>query len=653
MEKLMSASHVSDPPPWRRPIVWSEGAAWCTTPMSPDFLTRSPVAAMRPGFRKEYSPSDPVPYVKSHYMAEVEKRNGDVTWHMRTDFPKKPEADAESEVESRSDSPQALAQDSDHGTEVEPLNDPPIPEAEDPDNRSANANHLRIQTTPTFNWIWSRMLVRKLPVKSIQGHIFQKNRVFELTFRSVARRQDHNRVVFEVHAVLEAAPPSKSSCVRGRMYWLISDYVDPPHFEAFLVDLPADDITHVLHHIPSIYSVGDFSSGAGGFSEGFRRAGFRIIFGVDKDAHAAARWQLNNRDAEFHNADIKAVIEEKEKGTYPSQISKWHCLRHHGKRLKEVQAKVLRAHWLFSRSGQSWARDALLSQANVSKNDSANSGGAKNEENRGLFSCVGDITQLFRPYWICVENVPGLILPSNRVHLCKLVGDLLSNGYGEVGWRVQCASNFGVPQTRRRVILFAALAGLTLPDFSDPTHASDSPTHLPLLDLHAAIGDLNHYNPRSDNDRGSPRYKAPGDAGTEIHHHATGYRPDFDMQKWGKADWDGLSKHYGKRLLTVREVARIQSLPDNFHLSGSIPNQYKQVGNAVPPLLAAAWANSLRKAILKDYPALEGTFGEAGAATTPTLYSRSDTAGHKRGAEKLGPAPEEDIVGSNKRSRRA
>jgi len=52
--------------------------------------------------------------------------------------------------------------------------------------------------------------------------------------------------------------------------------------------------------------------------------------------------------------------------------------------------------------------------------------------------------------------------------------------------------------------------------------------------------------------------------------------------------------------LTIDEVKRLQTFPDDFTLSGSIENQWRQIGNAVPPKLAEAIAESVRDYLKND-----------------------------------------------------
>ena len=162
-------------------------------------------------------------------------------------------------------------------------------------------------------------------------------------------------------------------------------------------------------------------------------------------------------------------------------------------------------------------------------------------------------------------------------------------GY-HVVYKLLTAADFGVPQTRERVIIVGTRKD-KLPPFEYPKPILSAKN---WLTLRQSIGDLeeidegktaNHYwsKAKKNNGQGNSIVSAdkPGPTMRTEHHGNIEYH------------WNG------KRRLSAREAARIQSFPDEFIFYPSTSSAYKQIGNAVPPVLAWHLANSMNKFLNK------------------------------------------------------
>jgi len=221
-----------------------------------------------------------------------------------------------------------------------------------------------------------------------------------------------------------------------------------------------------------------------------------------------------------------------------------------------------------------------------------------NDPNNFLYQEYLRIVKYVMPKYFLIENVPGMIKGEDfKKFFKKMIQDFMNTGY-VVKYQILRASDYGVPQLRERVIIVGARNDIKFHfNFPKPTHSKDGFIRLDnfhlekWVTLKEAIGDLlENYDERIPNHVGT-RYKVVLDG-------FQGNRP---------LDWDkpsptiiGRSIHPHpnlKRRLTIRENARIQSFPDDFVFYGSIISQYRQVGNAVPPILAFRLAQEMMKAL--------------------------------------------------------
>jgi DNA (cytosine-5)-methyltransferase 1 len=193
----------------------------------------------------------------------------------------------------------------------------------------------------------------------------------------------------------------------------------------------------------------------------------------------------------------------------------------------------------------------------------------------GLYRAMVEVVSRIRPKVFVAENVKGLLMKHNAKSLERVLTDFKALGY-DVSFQLYNAADYGVPQSRERVIIVGTRPDV--PKFQAPKPTHNSQAHVTVKQ---AIGDLvtapeneefNHIWSRASKsaEQGSRRMVAD--------------RPGYTI----RAECHGnIQFHYElPRRISMREAARLQSFPDKFIFDSKLRETERQVGNAVPPVLA-------------------------------------------------------------------
>jgi DNA (cytosine-5)-methyltransferase 1 len=199
-----------------------------------------------------------------------------------------------------------------------------------------------------------------------------------------------------------------------------------------------------------------------------------------------------------------------------------------------------------------------------------------------LYLSMRETVDRLKPKVFVAENVKGLLSHDGGSAFRTIVGEFEELGYA-VTWKLYKAMEYGVPQTRERVLVVGTRIGV-LPAFE---HPSSSPG-IPLVSAKEALGDLEDVPwDGVPNHRWAKCKKTNGQGNGTIR--ADAPAPTMRAEHHGNIEF-----HYSLgRRLSAREAARIQTFPDDFVLRRSATDAYRQVGNAVPPVLAWHLARAL------------------------------------------------------------
>ncbi len=337
------------------------------------------------------------------------------------------------------------------------------------------------------------------------------------------------------------------------------------------------------------YRVLDLFSGCGGLSYGFECAGFHIVAGVDNWEDSLVTYRANHKDSKGILLDLgnfNAAKLHEEVGDVDVVIGGPPCQG-------------------FSLSGK------------------RNPDDPRNKLYKGFV----DVVKEFRPKVFVLENVPNLASMAQGKIKDAIIDEFSNLGY-KVKYKVLLASDYGVPQNRRRVIFVGSIYNdnfeYPVPSNTDATRVTTFDALSDLPEHTVKDGAINSQAPLSDYQQLMRKHT------NKIYNHVTSDHseqtkkiislvPDGGNYKDLPEEYRSVRKvhiawtrynskkpsltidtghrhhfHYKyNRIPTVRESARLQSFPDDFIFYGSKTSQYKQVGNAVPTLMAKAVAQKV------------------------------------------------------------
>lgn len=339
----------------------------------------------------------------------------------------------------------------------------------------------------------------------------------------------------------------------------------------------------------------DIFSGAGGLSCGMEAAGMRCLLGADIDSNALKTFAHNHKEAKTFCGHIEKLDLKKIKKLTDN---------------RPIHAVV---------GGPPCQGFSTVGRGNP------------NDLRNKLFLHFVRIVKITKPYFLVVENVTGLLAKKNEKTLRAILSQFEQLGY-TLNVQVMSAHHYGVPEKRRRTIILGSRINTEV-NFPHPLcDVQKNGKYIPAVLVGDVLDDLADENGNIHNhDLNSSQVANQLDKKRLSHiPEGKGIRYQEDEEAYLpkklrlKIDWKNIPEgrfrqtkfhrlHRNEvgptimthrhnyyhpiqnRHLTAREAAKIQSFPNNFLFLGPNSSQWRQIGNAVPPLLGKAVGSKLKE----------------------------------------------------------
>lgn len=332
--------------------------------------------------------------------------------------------------------------------------------------------------------------------------------------------------------------------------------------------------------LPDLKAI-DFFCGGGGMTCGLRLSGIKVVAGVDFDASVGKTYEANNPGSIFIHSDIK-----------------------------RLRSNFFERHFAISRNDDHLI---LVGCSPCQFYSIINTDHSKAEKSKNLLNSFARFVDYYRPGYVLVENVPGIVTNKESI-LPAFLKKLKQMGYANCVYKIVDMSQYGVPQSRKRFSLIASRLS--------------KPVSLPIPDSHIAVlgdflGESNGFPkiPAGHKDKTSFEHTCAGlseksiqrlrltphDGGSRL---AWAHLPELQLKCYEGKD-DCFNDNYGRmwwqrpaptittrfygvsngrfahpeedRAISIREGATLQTFPKDYvFLTDSMAGAARMIGNAVP-----------------------------------------------------------------------